>query len=95
MVKRRLSNDFNIYDILRYYKIKGTIFFNVLQHLKANKEVFIGNEKCNTIQISKNEIDSIKRCLDLIKTYYLNIDYVYCPVDTTSFYIYAISSEVI
>jgi hypothetical protein len=95
MVKRRLSNDFNIYEILRYYHIKPTIFFNVLQHLKVNKEIFIGNEKENTITISKNDIDSIKRCLDLIKTYYINIDYVYCPIDEKLFYIYAISSEVI
>ncbi len=95
MVKRRLSNDFNIYDILRYYKIKSTIFFNVLQHLKSNKEIFIGNQKANTIEVSKNDVDSIKRCLDLIKTYYLNIDYVYCPVDENEYYIYAVASEVI
>jgi hypothetical protein len=92
MVTRRLSNDFNIYDILRYYQINTTLFFNVLQHLKVNKEIFIGNETGNTIQIHKNQIDSVKRCLDLIKTYYIDLDYVYCPVDEKLFYIYAVNS---
>lgn len=95
MPKRRMSTEFNIQEVLRYYLIKPSLFFNVLQHLKVNKELFIGSETCNTIVIKDINIDSVKRCLDLIKCYYFKIDYVFCPVDNKTFYIYVIKDELV
>lgn len=93
MTKRKLSNDFSIDEILHSYKINNILFFNILQHLKVNHELFIGNDNSNAITISKTDIDSVKLSLDLIKKYYLKLDYTFCPCDEDTFYFYAVTCQ--
>ena len=96
MTKRKLSNDFSIDEILHSYKINNILFFNILQHLKVNHELFIGNDNSNAITISKTDIDSVKLSLDLIKKYYIKLKLLFLPwekISSYTFYFYAVTCQ--